>query len=141
MIYLPDVNVWIGLTSNRHIHHKAAKEWFGIVEKDQIAFCRITEMGFLRLLTNRHVMAEDTVTPKGAWQIYDALRRDRHIIFLEETAEFAALWRRRSEVAIGGPNMWTDAYLSAFATAYKAKLVTFDRALGARVESEVLRTS
>lgn len=27
MICLPDVNLWIGLTSNRHIHHARAKAW------------------------------------------------------------------------------------------------------------------
>jgi toxin-antitoxin system PIN domain toxin len=139
MIYLPDVNVWIALASDRHIHHKVARDWFQRFEEGEIAFCRITEIGSLRLLTNRHVMGVDTVTSKGAWQVYDALRRDQRVIFLDETTEFAALWRQRSEVAIGGPNMWTDAYLLAFAAVYKAKIVTFDRALGARAESEVLR--
>ena len=84
-------------------------------------------------------MGEDAVTPKGAWQVYDALRRDRQVIFLEETTALTAHWRQRSEAAIGGPNMWTDAYLLAFAAVYKAKLVTFDRALGARAESEILK--
>jgi len=139
MIYLPDVNVWISLASDRHVHHKAAKDWFQHFAENEIAFCRITEMGFLRLLTNRHVMGEDTMTPKEAWQIYDALRRDRHITFLDETAEFTERWRQISEAAIGGPNMWTDAYLLAFAAVYKAKIVTFDRALAARAESEVLK--
>lgn len=138
MIYLPDVNVWIALVLNRHIHHQIAKNWFELIETDGIAFCRITELGFLRLLTNRHIMQKDVATPKQAWQIYDALRRDQRVIFLPETATVAINLRHRSEVETGGPNFWTDAYIAAFAEAYNAKLVTFDRALGTRTNAEVL---
>ncbi len=138
MIYLPDVNVWIALASNRHIHHRAAKNWFKRLETGKIAFCRITEIGFLRLLTNRHVMHEDAATPKEAWKIYDELRQDRQIIFLDEIAQVSINWRQKSAMLIGGQNIWTDSYIAAFAAAYNAKLVTFDQALGARTEAEVL---
>lgn len=112
MTYLPDVNVWIALASDRHLHHRRGKHWFAAIRTDEIAFCRITEMGFLRLLTNRHVMGDDTASPKEAWQVYDALRTDRNVIFLNEISDVAPKWRAASEVPIGGPNMWTDAYLS-----------------------------
>jgi toxin-antitoxin system PIN domain toxin len=74
MICLPDVNLWIGLTSNRHIHHARAKAWLEGIEDTRIAFCRITELGFLRLLTNQHVMGEDVLAPRQAWLVYDAWR-------------------------------------------------------------------
>lgn len=92
----------------------------------------------LRLLTNRGVMANDTASPKDAWRIYDALRTDHRIIFLDELPIIASQWRRESEIAAGGSNMWTDAYLAAFAVSYQAKLVTFDRALGIRKNAEFL---
>ena len=38
MICLPDVNLWIGLTSNRHIHHARAKAWLEGMEDARIAF-------------------------------------------------------------------------------------------------------
>ncbi len=50
----------------------------------------------------------------------------------------ASQWRQESETAAGGPNMWTDAYLAAFAISHEAKLVTFDRALGIRKKAEFL---
>jgi len=28
MIYLPDVNVWIAVAADKHIHHNVAKRWF-----------------------------------------------------------------------------------------------------------------
>lgn len=69
MIYLPDVNFWIALGSDQHVHHAAAKNWFVNILDERLAFCRITELGFLRLLTNRHVMGEDALQPALAWQV------------------------------------------------------------------------
>ena len=67
MIYLPDVNIWIALTSNRHVHHQLATEWLHGVGHDTVAFCRVSELGFLRLLTNAHVMGKDVLSPAQAW--------------------------------------------------------------------------
>jgi hypothetical protein len=121
MIYLPDVNVWIALASDRHVHHQVAKVWFSSIQTNKAAFCRITEMGFLRLLTNRNVMGGDTLSPQVAWEVYDALRADPQIVFLQEIPEVVARWRAISAAASGGPNMWTDAYLSALASAFQSK--------------------
>ena len=56
MTYLPDVNVWIAMYSPGHAHHLAALDWFNGSSESDLLFCRVTQMGFLRLLTNRHVM-------------------------------------------------------------------------------------
>jgi toxin-antitoxin system PIN domain toxin len=71
---LPDINVWIALASDRHVHHEAAKSWFAGIEPGGTAFCRVTQMGFLRLTTNRHVMGADVVTQKEAWQVIKNFR-------------------------------------------------------------------
>lgn len=128
MIFLPDVNIWIALTSNRHVHHDRANEWLQSVQTDKIAFCRVSEMGFLRLLTNVHVMGKDVVTPIEAWRVYDEWRSDDRVIFLPESASFGEEWRRVGNQISGGPNIWTDAYLAAFAIDASATVVTFDRA-------------
>ena len=85
MIYLPDVNVWIALTSDQHVHHTAAKRWIQNLEADRLAFCRITELGFLRLLTNHHVMGGGALVPAQAWDIYDVLRDDPQNCFYSGT--------------------------------------------------------
>ena len=54
MTYLPDVNVWIALAADKHIHHSVARSWFTKVQDEKLAFCRITQLAFLRLLTNKH---------------------------------------------------------------------------------------
>jgi uncharacterized protein len=127
MIFLPDVNIWIALTSNRHVHHSQANEWLQGVDSGQIAFCRISEMGFLRLLTNPHVMGKDVLSPREAWRVYDEWRADDRVIFLPERPEFSEEWRRLGEQIAGGPNVWTDAYLAAFALHANATIVTLDR--------------
>lgn len=128
MIFLPDVNIWVALTSNRHIHHALATEWLQGVQADEIAFCRVSEMGFLRLLTNAHVMGKDVVAPIEAWRVYDEWRNDDRVIFLPERASFNEEWRQVGKQILGGPNVWTDAYLAAFAVHASATVITLDRA-------------
>jgi len=138
MICLPDVNVWIGLTSNRHVHHALATSWLESLADTRLAFCRITELGLLRLLTNGHVMGPDVLTPRQAWRVYDQWRMDPRVDFLLEPAGFGERWRELGDKVVGGPNAWTDAYLAAFASATDAAIVTLDRKLNslgaARVE-------
>ena len=127
MIFLPDVNVGVALTSNRHVHHSLAIAWLQNIDSDQIAFCRITELGFLRLLTNAHVMGKDVLSPAEAWRVYDEWRTDDRVIFLPEPTDFSEQWRRLGGQISGGPNVWTDAYLAAFAILANATVVTLDR--------------
>jgi toxin-antitoxin system PIN domain toxin len=127
MIYLPDVNIWIALTSNRHVHHPIATEWLQGIDQDTIAFCRVSELGFLRLLTNPHVLGKDVLSPTQAWRVYDAWRMDDRVVFLPERAGFSEQWRLLGNEISGGPNAWTDAYLAAFAAHAKATIVTLDR--------------
>ncbi len=127
MIYLPDVNVWVALTSNRHVHHALANKWLQSSENDQIAFCRITELGFLRLLTNSHVMGKDVLSPAKAWRVYDEWRTDNRVVLLPEHWDFSDRWRQLGDQVAGGPNAWTDAYLAAFAAHANATIVSLDR--------------
>jgi uncharacterized protein len=127
MIFLPDVNIWIALTSNRHVHHSLATEWLLGIENEQIAFCRISELSFLRLLTNAHVMGKDVLSPVEAWLVYDEWRTDDRVIFLPERAEFGEEWRQLGGKIAGGPNVRTDAYLAVFASHTNATVITLDR--------------
>jgi uncharacterized protein len=126
MIYLPDINVWIALAAEKHIHHKVAKRWFTGIETDQLLFCRITQLGFLRLLTNRHVMAEEALSPGHAWQAYRTLRGDPRIGYLCEPPELPESWDLFIPKFANSPNLWTDAYLCACCHAAKFTFVTFD---------------
>jgi len=126
MTYLPDVNVWIALAAERHIHHRAARDWFNDLRDEKLAFCRITQVGFLRLLTNKHVMQEEAMNPDEAWQAYQTLRLDRRIDYLAEPNELPEVWSPFTRSRLTSPNLWSDAYLCAFTHAARLTLVTFD---------------
>jgi toxin-antitoxin system PIN domain toxin len=104
MIYLPDVNIWIALTSNRHVHHQIVTAWLQTVNQDKLAFCRVSELGFLRLLTNSHVLGKDVLSPAQAWRVYDEWRTDDRVVFLSERADFGEQWRLLGQQITGGPN-------------------------------------
>jgi toxin-antitoxin system PIN domain toxin len=139
MIFLPDVNVWVALAAERHVHHRAARQWFSRLQDGDLAFCRITQMGFLRLLTNKHVMQEEAVSPDGAWQAYRIMRSDRRVVYLSEPDNFSEDgWEEFTEGQSSSPNRWTDAYLAALAQTALLTLVTFDRRMPVRLGSNYL---
>jgi len=127
MTYLADVNVWAALALAGHVHHFTALHWFEESETDEIAFCRVTQMGLLRLLSNPTVMGKNVLTGAGAWELHDALSRDGRIGFAPEPAGLETYWRRATRRRYTGPNFWTDAYLAAFAASAGYTLVSFDR--------------
>jgi|SRR5579871_444627 len=126
---LLDVNVWLALALDRHVHHEVAKAWFGELDIEGAAFCRITQMGFLRLITNRRVMNGEEVSQRRAWAIYEDLERDKRVTFIGEPVEVQAVWKRYTQASVTGTNLWTDAYLAAMANVNELRLVTFDRTL------------
>ncbi len=129
MQYLVDVNVWIAVLIVTHVHHPSATRWLNSVDReDELLFCRITQQGLLRLLTNARVMQDDIMDAKTAWENYDSLRIAIGASFAEEPRGLENEWRQLTRRAGTGPNFWTDAYLAAFALATGSTVVTFDRA-------------
>jgi toxin-antitoxin system PIN domain toxin len=126
MNYLADVNVWIALVAEQHIHHPPGLRWFRNLVNEQLAFCRVTQMGFLRLLTNKHVMREEVMNPYQAWEAYRILRSDRRVGYMDEPAGLSEFWHSFTQGQAASPNLWTDAYLCAFAQAARLTLATFD---------------
>ena len=125
--YLPDLNVWLALVSRRHVHYQTASGWLETASEHQIAFCRITQMGLLRLVTNRHVMGADVLTQSEAWRVYRRLAGDGRIQFLSEPLGIEAAWHELTAGRQPATNMWTDAYLQAFGRLTDAQVVSFDR--------------
>jgi toxin-antitoxin system PIN domain toxin len=122
---LTDANVWVALAAQRHQHHAAASRWFLSLGEEQAVFCRITQMGFLRLLGNAKVMGEDALGPLDAWRCYQDLRRDWRVGFASEPAGIEQSWIECMRVTPRARS-WTDAYLAAFAIGHGYTLVSFD---------------
>ena len=98
-------------------------------------FCRMTELAFLRLVTNRAVTGEDALTRRQAWDLLLALEADPRITFVPEPRGLAALWLAFSKRDDRSHLCWTDDYLAAFAQASGAELVTLDAGVRARYPS------
>ncbi len=135
----PDVNVWIALTSERHIHHAIAARWFATLGEDsRLCFCRITQLSLLRLLTTHAVMGLEVMTQPEAWQVYDRWLDDPRVVFLDEPTGLEQAFRSHSRRRSPAPKEWADSYLLAFAAVSGLRLVTFDQAFRGKARSVLL---
>jgi toxin-antitoxin system PIN domain toxin len=135
------VNVWIALTSERHVHHSIGARWFATLGEDsRICFCRITQLSLLRLLTTQAVMGSEVLTQSEAWHVYDRWLDDPRVAFLDEPVGLEQAFRSHSR-RLPAPKEWADSYLLAFAAVSGLKLVTFDEALRGRAKSILLLNS
>jgi uncharacterized protein len=131
---LLDVNVWLAAAWARHQHHRRARRWIDD-EDDELAFCRVTQMALLRLITNPAVMQRDSLSRREAWELVDRFMADPRARFLNEPEGLVALWVTFSKRDDRDHLLWTDDYLAAFAGAANAELVTLERAFRARYPS------
>ena len=124
---LLDVNVLIALAWPNHVHHDAARSWFGERRKGGWATCPMTEAGFVRVSCNPSAVGH-TVTPGDAIALLQRLRRlkshhfwslDRSVVDLPDEIL----------VRIRGYRQITDAVLLAAAMRRDAVLATFDSGL------------
>lgn len=126
-IYLPDINVWLALTAERHRHHREARRWFEGLDGTAL-FCRVTQMGLVRLLCNPKVLFEDVLTATAAWEVYRVLREDFRVEFSAEPGAIEERWEVLTRDRSLGSATWTDLYLEAFAELRRARIVSFDQA-------------
>ena len=57
---LVDVGVWLAAVWGRHVHFPVASDWLNGQAGD-LVFCRVTQMGLLRLLSDPAIMGDDSV--------------------------------------------------------------------------------
>lgn len=95
-----------------------------------VALCRITQLGLLRLLCNPSVMEEDVCTLEQAWDVYNGIHNDERFTFVPEPKGLEKYFREYSSSVQVSPKIWQDAYIAAFARSAKMLLTTFDRGFG-----------
>ena len=133
------MNVWLALVHEIHPHHLAATEWSKSLDSDAVAyFCRFTQLGLLRLLTNENAMRGDVLTQLQAWEAFDLLVADPRNRMIGEPAGIDTAFRQQTGSQRAATKQWADGYLAAFAETAGIQLVTFDRALAAKVKGAVL---
>jgi len=125
-IDLPDINVWLAFSMADHVHHLRARHYWYEESGEQLAFCRVTALGFLRLATNAAATDGQPLTVPQAWRAYGDFRRLPEVVLAAEP-EGCETWL--AQWALAGrptPRQWTDAYLAAFAKTGGFRLVSFD---------------
>jgi len=127
----PDMNVWLALATVEHIHSAPARSWWES-EDGTIAFCRLTQLGFLRLMTTAAAMDGKPLTIAEAWRVYDRLYDDDRVTLVAEPAEVEKRFREKAVGRTASPKVWADAWLLATAQEAGGVLVTFDKALAGR---------
>ncbi len=135
----PDVNVWLALAHEIHPHHGSATVWGESLGSDAVVyFCRFTQLGLLRLLTNQAAMGRDVLSQTQAWRAYDAFLANPGNRMMEEPHGIDSLFRQYTDRDEASTKQWADGYLAAFAMAAGIQLVTFDRALAGKAVEAVL---
>ena len=124
MARLLDINLLIALGDRDHVHHRAARSWFGKISSDGWATCPTTENGFLRVITNPKYPGCPG-PPARVLPLLQALRQLPGHLFWKEELSIASggaisFTERTSHKAI------TDLYLLALAVERRGKLATLD---------------
>lgn len=125
---LPDLNVWLALSVDSHVHHERARRYWREegARAPAIHFCRLTMLGFLRLLMQPKLMGAAVCSPADAARRYEALRALPEVRIAPEPSgcEETLLAYARAPGFVA--RLWTDAYLAAFGRCAGLRLVSFD---------------
>lgn len=99
---LPDINLWLA----------AAKAWLEAQnEPKSIALCRVTQEGFLRLLTQESLMQGHelkVLTNKEASELWAKLAADDRMVFLAEPDGMERRWQSYAAQPSASPKLWMD---------------------------------
>jgi toxin-antitoxin system PIN domain toxin len=125
MTDLPDVNVWLALADENHSHHAAAQSYWLHQAAPSVVFCRVSMLGFFRLATHRNVLSRP-LTPAEAWGIYRTYLDQEDVDFLSESSAVEGEFQTLTCQPGFSPQLWTDAYLAAFARCVGCRIVSFD---------------
>ena len=134
----PDVNVWLALMLEDHVHRRIAIGWWESTSLEVLAFSRFTQMSVLRLLTTAAVMNGRPLTMANAWRAYDRLFEDDRVTVFPEPGGWERAFRKHANLRRASPKLWADAYLLAFAELHGGTLISFDRALARRASDCVV---
>lgn len=138
-LIFPDVNVWLALIYEKHVHNEAVVAWYGTLSASvTFVFCRHTQMGLFRLLSTESVMKQDTMSQLQCWRAYDPWIESGLAFMAQEPPGLEAVMRAQTSEERVSPKMWADAYLAAFAEAGELTLITLDRALAAKANGALL---
>ena len=122
--YLLDVNVFLALVSENHIHHQLVTAWFNTPGL-QWALCPFTEAGFLR---NATAPRPGQITMSEATAVLMRMTQPPGYHYLPIAADWQTLCSPFFK-RLYGTRQVTDAYLLGLAVRNGMILVTMDKAI------------
>jgi toxin-antitoxin system PIN domain toxin len=124
--WLLDVNVLLGLLWPSHAFHASALNWFLEHREEGWATCPLTEIGFLRVVTNP-VFSPDAPDFGNAIEMLTASKQESRFHRFWPASipceEVASIFGER----VSGHKQIPDVYLLSLAMHHGGKLLTFDR--------------
>lgn len=127
MIHLLDVNVLVALFDPAHIFHDAAHAWFEGLGREGWATCPLTEIGFVRVLSNPAYPGRRTTVADAADRLRRFTETRGHAFWADDSSLLDEAVMSPSHLS--GHKEVTDAYLLALAVRNWGRLATFDRHL------------
>jgi toxin-antitoxin system PIN domain toxin len=127
-IALLDVNVLIALAWPNHVHHLPARTWFERHHRAGWSTTPITQIGFVRVSSNRAAIAVATTPPLAMSLLNSMCSLAGHHFWQDDLPGVCG--------GTGDPNLVrthrdvTDAHLLALAERHAGRLVTFDAGIG-----------
>ena len=74
-------------------------------------------------------MGNEVLSSRAAWRTYRTILSDERIAFIPEPFTLEPEWQKLTAHNKRAPNVWTAAYLCAFARAGGMQVVTLDRGM------------
>lgn len=124
---LLDLNILTALLWPAHEHHDAAHRWFGARGEARWATCPLTQLGFVRIVSNPAFSRECLRPVEALALLAENLAHSSHEFWTDGLQLPAAVEAMGS--VLQGYRQLTDAYLLALANRRKGVLATFDRGL------------
>ncbi|AFY28303.1 TA system VapC family ribonuclease toxin [Cyanobium gracile] len=125
---LPDLNVWLAMTSAGHVHHTKAIHYWETEAAERVLFCSVTAVGLVRLVSQPKLMGSAVKSSAEAAALLQSLCAQPGVSIAEPEQ---SAWDIFYALVCGHQlpsKHCTDAYLAALAMANGWRLVSFDRA-------------
>jgi len=123
MIYLLDVNALVALGLLNHEFHIRVARWFDSLRSPELATCSITELGFVRVLSQSHSFGFSVAQARSLLlRLKNALGPGFQFISDSQDISRLPAW-------VKSPKQITDGHLGQLATANGAILATLDESI------------
>lgn len=124
---LLDVNILTALLWPAHEHHDASHRWFGSRGRAGWATCPLTQLGFVRIVSNPSFSRDALLPPRAVALLEENLAHPAHEFWADDLQVPVAV--QGIAASLQGHKQLSDAYLLAIAVRHKGVLATFDRGL------------